>query len=129
MSDFDIRSRGAGGTSGGLLEFFIGLGMMIVGGWLFFNNLVVTSNMSVLWGRGGTGAALLILLIGIGVLFFSAKAWIGWIMVVLGMGAIVITIITNLVIYFQPASFFSTLLMLGLIFGGLGMIARAFRTH
>jgi hypothetical protein len=121
--------RGAGGTPGGLLEFFVGLGMMIVGGYLFFNNLVVTSSMWVLWGHGGSGLALLVLLVGIGVLFFSGRSWLGWILVVVGLAAIFINVISNLTIYFRPNSFFSTLIMLGLIFGGLGLVARALRAH
>jgi hypothetical protein len=126
--DTNLR-RGAGGTPGGLLEFFIGLGMIILGGYLFFNNLMVTSSMGVLWGRGGSGVALLVLLVGIAVLFFSGRSWLGWILVVVGLGAIFISVISNLTIYFRPNSFLNTLIMLGLIFGGLGLVARALRAH
>lgn len=125
----EFRVKGAGGTPGGLLEFCIGVGMMIIGGYLFFNNLVVTSTIGVLWGRGGTGVALLVVLLGIGVLFFSGRSWIGWGLVIVGMVAIFITVITNLAIFFQPTSFLSTLIMLGLVFGGLGLVARSLRPY
>jgi hypothetical protein len=38
-------------------------------------------------------------------------------------------IIANLHIYFRPTSLFNTLIMLGLLVGGLGLIARALRAH
>jgi len=38
-------------------------------------------------------------------------------------------VITNLVIYFMPTSLFETILMLGLVFGGLGLVARSLRPH
>lgn len=126
-NDDNRLPRGAGGTPGGLLTFFIGLGMMLVGGYLFFNNLVVSSGLNVLWGRGGSGAALLVLLVGIGFVFFSGRSWIGWILIVVGLVIIAVNVITNLTIYFMPTNFFNTLVMLGLIFGGLGLIARSLR--
>ena len=33
--------RGAGGTDGGSLTFFIGLAMMIAGGYLLLSNIVI----------------------------------------------------------------------------------------
>jgi hypothetical protein len=38
-------------------------------------------------------------------------------------------VIANLHIYFQPTSLFNTLVMLILLAGGLGLIARALRPH
>ncbi len=125
----DNERRGAGGTAGGLGEFFLGLAMIVIGGYLFFQHLVVSSSLSVLWGRNGSGVALLIVLIGIGFLFFSGRSRIGWILIVVGMIAIFVTVITNLVIYLAPSSFFNTILMFGLIFGGFGLIFRALRPH
>ncbi len=75
------------------------------------------------------GAALLILLAGIGVLFFSAQSRLGWLLVLVGGGIIIINVITNLTVFFRATTFFQMLVMLGLIFGGLGMVARALRPH
>ncbi len=82
--------RGAGGTPGGLWEFFIGAAMVVVGSYLFMQRLMVSSTISALWGAGGSGIALLVLLIGIGILFFSGRAVIGWILV--GIGVLMILI-------------------------------------
>ena len=121
--------RGAGGTPGGLWEFFIGAAMVVVGSILFMQRLMVSSTISALWGTGGSGIALLVLLIGIGILFFSGRAVIGWILVGIGVLAIFVSVITNLVVYFMPTSLLQTVLMLGLVFGGLGLVSRALRPH
>ncbi len=121
--------RGAGGTSGGLTEFFIGAAMVVIGGYLFLQRLLVTSSIRTLWGSSGSGIALLVMLIGIGVLFFSGRSVIGWIMIIIGAVMIFLSVITNLVIYFMPTSLFETILMLGLVFGGLGLVARSLRPH
>jgi len=38
-------------------------------------------------------------------------------------------VITNLQIYFQPTSLFSTIVMLVLLAGGIGLVARSLRPH
>jgi hypothetical protein len=38
-------------------------------------------------------------------------------------------VIANLHIYFRPASLFETIVMLTLLVGGLGLIARSMRAH
>src|SRR5690242_13885057 len=119
--------RGAGGTPGGLWEFFIGAAMVVVGGYLFLQRLFVTSSIRSLWGSGGSGLALLVILIGIGVLFFSGRSMIGWIMIIIGTVMIFLSVITSLVIYFIPTSLFETIVILGLVFGGLGLVARSLR--
>ena len=121
--------RGAGGTSGGLWEFLIGTVMVLIGGYLFSSRLVVSSTFRALWGGSGSGIALLILLIGIGVLFFSGRSRIGWIMILVGAAGIIISVITNLVVYYTSTSLLETVIILGLIFGGLGLVARALRPH
>jgi hypothetical protein len=120
--------RGAGGTSGGLGTFLIGAAMTVVGCIWFFQNLMVSSSIRTMWGYGGSGLALLVLVVGIGVLFFSGKSLLGWLMVGVGGLMIFISVISNLVIYFMPTSLFQTVLMLGLIFGGLGLVARSLRS-
>ena len=63
--------RGAGGTPGGLGTFVLGLAMLLIGGYLFFYNLVVTSSFSVFWGRNASALPLLILM-GESGFYFSA---------------------------------------------------------
>jgi uncharacterized protein len=120
---------GAGGTPGGLGEFFVGLVMTVVGGYLILNQVTVTTGFWAFWGYNAFGLSLVPLLVGVGWLFFDGRAVLGWLLVVFGAAVIFMGIIANLHIYFRPTSLFNTLIMLVLLIGGLGLIARALRSH
>ncbi len=49
-ADPERKFSGAGGTSGGVGEFFIGLVMVSVGGYLLLNQVMVTTGFWDLWG-------------------------------------------------------------------------------
>jgi uncharacterized protein len=68
------------------------------------------------------------LLVGVAFLFYSAKSIIGWLLTIVGSGIILASILMNMDIYFQPTTLFNTLIMLGLLFGGLGLVARSLRS-
>ena len=126
MND-ESRIRGAGGTPGGIGEFFLGLVMVVIGGYLITNRIVVVSNY---WSWGGYsmfGLSLLPLIIGIGILFFNGKSITGWLLTVGGLAIIVIGILTSLHIFFRPTSLFNTLLMLVMLFGGIGLMVRSLK--
>ena len=123
------RLNGAGGTSGGIGEFLLGFVMACVGGYLLSNQVSVVGSYWNLWGTNSFGITLIPMLLGVGILFFSGKSTIGWILTLGGALFILAGVIANLHIYFQPASLFDTLVMLILLFGGLGLIARALRPH
>lgn len=128
MSD-EYRFNGAGGTPGGILEFFIGLGMAIAGAYLLTNQVTVTSGFWRLWGYNTFGLSLLPLIFGIGILFFNGKSVIGWLLTFAGVIIIGAGILMNLTIYFQPTSLFNTILMLVLLAGGIGLVARGIAAH
>ena len=122
--------RGAGGTAGGLKEFFIGAAMAGVGGWLLLNQVTVTTGYWRLWGgQSAFGLSLLPLLVGIGVLFFNGRSVLGWLLTVVGAGIILVGILMHLDIYFRPTTLFNTLVMLGLLAGGIGLVARSLKPH
>lgn len=130
--------RGAGGTQGGILEFFIGAVMVMGGGYMFLSRVIVTTGrfgFRIPFGDGGGlvvndfGLALLPLLVGIGILFFNWRNIVGWLLTVGGAAIIVLGVLLNLDIYFQPTNLFNTLVMLGLIAGGLGLVARSLQPH
>lgn len=124
------EKRGAGGTPGGLGEFFIGLILAAIGGYLLFNQVQVHTSF---WRFGGLqnsfGISLIPLLIGVAVLFFNGKSRLGWVLTVGGLLFIVVGVIANMDIYFQRTSLFNTLIMLVLIAAGLGLIFRSLRPH
>ena len=120
---------GAGGTPGGLIEFFIGLGMTVAGAYLLTNRVVVTSGYWFIWGYNSFGLSLIPLIFGIGILFFNGKSILGWLLLFIGVVIIGAGILMNLNIYFQPTSLFNTVMMLILLAGGIGLIARAIVAH
>ena len=121
--------RGAGGTPGGLGTFLAGSAMVVAGGYLLLTRVTVTSGLWMLWGYNAFGLSLVPLLVGIGILFFDGRSLIGWVLTTAGALIIVVGIIANLHVYFMPTSLFDTLLILGLLAGGLGLVARSLRAQ
>lgn len=117
--------RGAGGTSGGIGTFLAGLVMTVAGGWLFTSRVIVATSVWSLYGVNAFGLSLVPLLVGIFFLFFDGRSPLGWLLTLCGAAIILAGIIVNLQVYFQPTTLPHTLLMLGMLMGGLGMIARS----
>ena len=129
MEEEERLRRGAGGTSGGVGEFLLGLGMAVAGAYLLTQHVTVTSGYWTLWGYNAFGLSLLPLLFGIGLLFFNGRSIAGWLLTFVGVVVIFMGIIMNLGVYFQPTSLFNTLVMLVLLAGGIGLVARSLRAH
>lgn len=125
----DERIRGAGGTSGGIGMFLFGLGMTIAGAYLLTNQVTVTSNTWRYAGFNAFGLSLIPLILGIGMLFFNGRSIIGWLLTFGGSIIIFVGILTNLDIYFRSTSLFNTVLMLVLLAGGIGLVARSLRSQ
>ena len=122
------KPKGAGGTPGGLGEFFAGLAMAAGGGYLLLQQVTVSSGYWQLWGYNAFGISLIPLLIGIALVFFDGRSKLGWLLTALGALVILLGIITNLTIFFRPTSLFNTLIMLALLAGGIGLVARSVRS-
>jgi hypothetical protein len=120
-------ARGAGGTPGGTGTFFIGLIMAAAGGYLLLNQVQVTTSFWRFGAYGGFGLTLLPLLVGVAFLFYNGRSLIGWLLTIIGTTVILAGVLMNMDIYFRPTSLFNTLMMLGLLFGGLGLLARSLR--
>lgn len=127
MADENIR--GAGGTTGGIGTFLFGLCMAVAGGYLLTTQVTVTSGF---WHWGGYntfGLSLIPMILGIGLLFFNGRSIAGWLLTLAGAVIIFVGILTNLDIYFRPTSLFNTILMLVLLAGGVGLVARSLRAQ
>ena len=121
--------RGAGGTPGGLGTFLAGSAIVVAGGYLLLTRVTVTSGLWQLWGYNAFGLSLAPLLMGIGFLFFDGRSLLGWVLTAAGALIILVGIIANLHVYFRSTSLFDTLLILGLLAGGLGLVARSLRAQ
>lgn len=120
--------RGAGGTPGGVGHFFIGLLMAAAGGYLLLQQVQVTTSFWRFGAYGGFGLTLVPLLVGVAFLFYNGRSIVGWLLTAIGATIILAGILMNMDIYFRQTSLFNTLMMLGLLFGGLGLVARSLRS-
>ena len=119
--------KGAGGTSGGVGMFFAGAAMVVAGGYLLLARVSVVSGGWHFYGYNAFGLSLFPLLIGIGMLFYNGRSVPGCLLTAAGSLIIIVGIVANLHIYFQPTSLFDTLMMLGLLAAGIGLVARSLR--
>lgn len=123
----DLRSPG--GTPGGLGEFLIGLAMAAAGGYMLTNRVSVTTGFWHFWGYNAFGLTLVPFIFGVLLLFFNGRSKFGWLLLFIGVVLILAGILLNLQIYFEHTSLFELIVMLVLLFGGLGLLARSLRSH
>ena len=120
-------ARGAGGTEGGVGMFLAGSAMVVAGGYLLLTRVSVFSGGWNVYGYNAFGLSLIPLLIGVGWLFYDGRSVGAWGLTAAGGIIILAGIISHLQIYFQQTSLFDTLLMLGMLAGGIGLVARSLR--
>ncbi|HJU72933.1 MAG TPA: hypothetical protein VJ717_04240 [Gemmatimonadaceae bacterium] len=119
---------GAGGTPGGTGKFLLGAALIIAGGYWLLTRVTVASGGWYLWGYNAFGLSMVPLLIGIGLLFFNGRSLAGWILTSAGAVIILAGIIGNLQIHFRGTSLFDTLLMLGFMAAGIGLVAASLKS-
>jgi uncharacterized protein len=130
MDAIPKRPTGAGGSPGGLAPFFLGVAMSIAGGYLLLNAL------RVLRGFGGglfaigafnvTGGMILIpFIIGVGIIFYDATRWYGWALAGGSLLALVIGAIASVRFSFEGMTAFDLIVILVLLFGGIGLVLRS----
>jgi hypothetical protein len=130
--------NGAGGSSGGIGHFFIGLIMMCGGFYMLLNAITVTSRFSLgsrLYsfnafggGFGITGGTLLIpFIFGIGMIFFNSKSIFGWLLSVGSISALIFGVISTVSFRLQTMTSFDLIVILVLAVGGLGLFLRSLK--
>ena len=128
-------TTGAGGSSGGIMQFFIGLAMMIGGGYLFLDSVQVTSGFGFgrgLYSFGGfqltSGMLLIPFMFGVGIIFYNRKNYLGWILMAGSMIALVFGVLRSVRFVIQGMSAFDLILILVLFAGGLGLFLNSLRS-
>src|SRR5215468_7567850 len=130
LRPMDDRSfKDVGGSPGGLGTFLVGLAMSCIGGYLLSNQVSVVGSYWSFWGGNSFGITLVPMLFGVAILFFNGKSRVGWFLAIAGALFILAGVIANMHISFRPTSLFNTLVMLILLVGGLGLIARSLAAH
>lgn len=124
-----------GGTPGGLGEFIAGIGLCGVGFWLLASRVVVVGGrlfggaLGNFGGGGGFAVLLLPFVAGVTLLFRDGRSRWGWPLVGVGLGLMVLDVITSLDLHFQATPLPIFLLMVGSVAAGLGLILRSLRDH
>jgi len=126
--------KGAGGTGGGEGSFFLGLIMMIAGGYLLLQGIVVRPQLGMssrIFGVAGfpvtTGLVLVPFIFGIGIVFYNSRNWIGWILTIGSMVALFAGVIASISFSFTRMNAFELLTILVLFVGGIGLFLRSLR--
>lgn len=126
---------GAGGTQGGTGSFLIGVIMMIGGGYLLLENIVVAPMFGirmVAFSLGGfgvtTGMVLIPFMFGTGMIFYNARNLIGWALAGGALIAMIFGVISNITLQFTRMSAFDLIVILILLVGGLGLFLRSLRS-
>ncbi|PUB18482.1 hypothetical protein [Yoonia sediminilitoris] len=129
-----MQRRGAGGSDGGTGSFLIGLIMMIGGGYLLLDGIVVRPNFGLgarAFGIGGvsitSGMILIPFMFGVGLVFYNARNWIGWLLAGGSLVALVFGVIANMTLQLDRMSAFDLIVILVLTVGGIGLFLRSLR--
>lgn len=127
--------NGAGGSSGGIGQFFIGVIMMCGGFYMLLNAITVSSNFGLssrLFGFGNnfgvTGGMIMIpFIFGIGLVFFNAKNILGWLLTLGSITALIFGVISSVRFNLRTMTSFELIVILVLAVGGLGLFLRSLK--
>ena len=109
-----------------VVEFFVGLVMLVVGGYLFMQNIQVTTSSIFafsIMGRRMDGLIFVPLIASIIFLFYKYNI-ASKICCVLSVIIIIANVIMNLQLYWTATSLFATIIIFILLFGGGALVAR-----
>jgi len=130
--------NGAGGTSGGIGQFFIGLVMMCGGFYMLLNAITVSSNFGMgmrLYGfsaMGGnynltSGMVMIPFMFGVGLIFYNGKNILGWVLALGSITGLIFGVISSIRFTFRSMSSFDLIVILVLAMGGLGLFLRSLK--
>lgn len=130
--------RGAGGSSGGVGEFLMGLTMMCGGFYMLLNAIMVKSSFGVgmqLYGFNAYGGAYAVtsgmvmipFMFGVGIIFYNGKNFLGWLLAGGSLVALIFGVIASIRFEFRSMSAFDLIVILVLSVGGLGLFLRSLR--
>jgi len=130
--------RGAGGTSGGLGQFFVGLVMMCGGFYMLLNAITVTSSFGMgmrLYGFNAmgnsfnvtSGMIMIPFIFGVGIIFYNSKNILGWILSLGSITALIFGVISSIRFSMRTMTSFDLIVILVLAVGGLGLFLRSLK--
>ncbi|MBA6231108.1 MULTISPECIES: hypothetical protein [unclassified Colwellia] len=131
--------KGAGGTSGGLSHFFIGIIMMCSGFYMLLNSITVTSTFgmgvrlyafSTMGGNYNVTSGMIMIpfIFGVGLIFYNSKNILGWVLAIGSISGLIFGVISSIRFTFKTMSSFDLIVILILAIGGLGLFLRSLKT-
>jgi hypothetical protein len=131
-----MQVNGAGGTTGGIGRFFLGIAMFVAGMYLLLKSIYVHHSFglgSPFYNLGGfsitSGMLLIPFVIGVGMLFFNYKSIVGWFLTAGALIALIVGVISSITFTLAGMSAFDILMILVLVAGGLGLFLSSFRAY
>lgn len=130
--------NGAGGNSGGIGHFFIGLLMMCGGFYLLLNAITVTTNfgfssrlysVNTLGSSFGItgGTVMLPFIFGIGLIFYNSRNILGWLLSIGSITALIFGVISSVRFSLRTMTSYDLIVILVLAVGGLGLFLRSLK--
>lgn len=130
--------NGAGGTSGGIGHFFIGIIMMCGGFYMLLNAISVSSSFGLgarLYSFNGAGSSfgvtggmvMIPFIFGVGLVFYNGKNIIGWILSLGSIAALIFGVISSVRFSLRTMTSFELIVILVLAVGGLGLFLRSLK--
>jgi hypothetical protein len=134
----EVGVKGAGGTTGGIGQFLMGILMMCGGFYMLLSAIMVNSHFgmgSQLYGfsffgnaMGISGGIIMVpMIFGIGMIFFNSKNLIGWILALGSLAALIFGVIAAIQFQLRPMNAFDLIVILTLSIGGLGLFLRSLK--
>lgn len=127
--------RGAGGSSGGLGQFFIGFFMFCGGIYMLLNSITFYANYgfgSRVYGIGGvsvtSGMIMIPFMFGVGMIFYDAKNKFGWLLAAGSLTALIFGVISSIQFHMRSMSAFDLSVILVLTVGGLALFLRSLKS-
>lgn len=108
------------------IQFFVGLAMLVVGGYLFMQNVQVNTSSFFefsLFGRRMDGLLFVPLIASVIYMFYKYNK-VSKICCCLSIILILANVIMNLHMYWNSTSLFATLVIFVLLFGGVGLVLK-----
>lgn len=131
--------RGAGGTDGGIGQFFLGLAMMCGGFYMLLKSIAVTSSFGFgqqLYGMSAfgtsygvtSGMVMFPFMLGVGMVFYNYKNILGWILMLGALIALIFGVIASIHFSLHAMSAFDLIVILVLALGGTGLFLRSLKS-
>lgn len=131
-------AQGAGGSSGGVGSFFIGLIMMCSGFYMLLQSIRVSVHFgfgmrlfgfSVMGHRLSltSGMVMIPFAFGVGMIFYNARNFLGWLLTIGSLAAMIFGVISSTHFTLRTMSAFELITILVLSVGGLGLFLSSLR--